>query len=415
MQPRSTRTALALALALLGWAGWACRATPHEPPPPAGRWWKGNTHTHTLWSDGDGAPELIVDRYRERGYDFLVLSDHNLLSRGERWFPIDGADKRLPRARVDELRARFGDAAVEEREIDGKPRMRLKTLDELRTRFESPEEFLLIEGEEVTDSFQGKQVHINALNVADVIAPQKGDSLRAVLERNLAAIVEHGRANGRPVLAHVNHPNFVWSLTWQDLASLAHESFFEVYNGHPEVHNDGDATRPGTEEMWDLANTLRLRELGLPPLFALASDDSHHYFGDGEKRSNSFRGWICVRSAALDTASLLAAMRVGDFYASTGVELADVRRTRERYVVDITTEPGVTYTTRFTGVLADGGERAIVLAETDADPAVYEPNGTELFVRATVISSLPQPNPAPGEASERAWCQPWVPSAAREK
>ena len=37
-----------------------------EPPgnPPL-RWWKGNLHTHSLWSDGDDFPEMIVDWYRD--------------------------------------------------------------------------------------------------------------------------------------------------------------------------------------------------------------------------------------------------------------------------------------------------------------------------------------------------------------
>jgi len=49
---------------------------------PAPRWWKGNLHTHTLWSDGDDFPEMVVDWYKSRGYDFLALSDHNVLQEG---------------------------------------------------------------------------------------------------------------------------------------------------------------------------------------------------------------------------------------------------------------------------------------------------------------------------------------------
>jgi hypothetical protein len=49
---------------------------------PATRWWKGNLHTHTLWSDGDDFPEMVVDWYKSRGYDFLALSDHNTLQEG---------------------------------------------------------------------------------------------------------------------------------------------------------------------------------------------------------------------------------------------------------------------------------------------------------------------------------------------
>ena len=32
-----------------------------------GRWFKGNTHTHSLWSDGNDFPEMIVDWYKKEG------------------------------------------------------------------------------------------------------------------------------------------------------------------------------------------------------------------------------------------------------------------------------------------------------------------------------------------------------------
>jgi hypothetical protein len=44
------------------------------------RWYKGNTHTHTLNSDGDSTPDEVVRWYREHGYQFLVLTDHNFLT-----------------------------------------------------------------------------------------------------------------------------------------------------------------------------------------------------------------------------------------------------------------------------------------------------------------------------------------------
>ena len=44
------------------------------------RWFKGNTHTHTINSDGDTAPDEVVRWYREHDYQFLVLSDHNFLT-----------------------------------------------------------------------------------------------------------------------------------------------------------------------------------------------------------------------------------------------------------------------------------------------------------------------------------------------
>ena len=49
------------------------------------KWWKGNLHTHSFWSDGDDFPEMIVSWYVENGYNFLALSDHNILQEGDKW------------------------------------------------------------------------------------------------------------------------------------------------------------------------------------------------------------------------------------------------------------------------------------------------------------------------------------------
>ena len=43
-------------------------------------WLKGNLHTHTANSDGPRSPQCTVDDYAERGYDFLMLSDHDHLT-----------------------------------------------------------------------------------------------------------------------------------------------------------------------------------------------------------------------------------------------------------------------------------------------------------------------------------------------
>ena len=52
------------------------------------KWWKGNLHTHTLWSDGDDYPEQIAKWYKDHGYHFLTLTDHNTLQTGERWIDV---------------------------------------------------------------------------------------------------------------------------------------------------------------------------------------------------------------------------------------------------------------------------------------------------------------------------------------
>lgn len=50
------------------------------------RWLRGNIHTHTTASDGQADPQAVVDWYAARGYDFLAVTDHNLL------LPLEGLD-----------------------------------------------------------------------------------------------------------------------------------------------------------------------------------------------------------------------------------------------------------------------------------------------------------------------------------
>src|SRR5512139_3265075 len=47
-----------------------------------GRWFKGCLHVHSTTSDGGLAPQAVIDWYRSRGYHFLALTDHDVLSRG---------------------------------------------------------------------------------------------------------------------------------------------------------------------------------------------------------------------------------------------------------------------------------------------------------------------------------------------
>ena len=47
--------------------------------PHTGRWLKGNTHAHTTRSDGLCPPEQQIRDYIAQGYDFLAITDHNLI------------------------------------------------------------------------------------------------------------------------------------------------------------------------------------------------------------------------------------------------------------------------------------------------------------------------------------------------
>lgn len=46
-------------------------------------WFRGNTHTPTTESDGDSTPQEVAQWYADHVYDFLVITDHNKLTRLE--------------------------------------------------------------------------------------------------------------------------------------------------------------------------------------------------------------------------------------------------------------------------------------------------------------------------------------------
>lgn len=388
-------------------------AQAHDPP----QWRRGNTHTHTLWSDGDAAPEYVIDWYVNNGYDFLVLTDHNIIQVQEDWFPIKPGT-RLTVEDIEVLKGMFGDDWPHLRERNGQSEMRLRTLPELKELFEKEETFLLIPGEEVTDRFDRHEIHINAINIDEVVAPQRGGSVQGTIQRNLEAIREQGRKSGREVLAHINHPNFGWSLTVEDLASIRGERFFEVYNGHRSVFNEGDATRPSTEELWDRALVLRLHEGAGDGelLYGVATDDSHNH-GVDDGVSITGRGWIMVRSETLNEDAIVKAMKAGQFYASSGVALRDVRRTGDLIEFEIEAKPGVEYLTEFIATRRSGdgvGPIGEVVATSRETKPKYEMTGEELYVRARITSTQLHPRPYKVGDFEMAWTQPMRPSSSSQ-
>src|SRR4026207_151966 len=98
------------------------------------RFWKGNLHTHTLWSDGDDYPEMVADWYKQHDYDFLSITDHNVLSDAERW--VDDSAK--TQKGLEKYIKRFGRDWVEQREEKDKKQVRLKPLREFRSLLEEP-------------------------------------------------------------------------------------------------------------------------------------------------------------------------------------------------------------------------------------------------------------------------------------
>ena len=393
------------------------------------KWWKGNLHTHTHWSDGDDYPEQIAKWYKTNGYHFLTLTDHNTLQMGERWIDVMKS-KGGPPAFI-KYSTDWGEDWVQTRTRAGRQEVRLRTLEEFRKKLETPGEFLLMQGEEVTDRWKTAPVHMNAINLRELIKPQGGNSVYEVMQRNMNALAAQRKATGQPMFLHLNHPNFGWGVTAEDLMKVKGEQFFEVYNGHPSVRNLGDKTHASTERMWDIINTRRIGELNMKILYGLATDDSHNYHGMAANRSNSGRGWVMVRALNLEPKALINALESGDFYSSTGVTLKELKQTKEKIAISIAAEKGVSYTIKFIGtrkgydpkskpyILPSGAKLRVthrysedigkMLATVKGTKATYRLKGNELFVRAQITSSKAQKNAITPNATEMAWTQPVTP------
>ena len=417
----------------------------------APRWFKGNLHTHSLWSDGNDYPEMIADSYKRAGYHFLAMSDHNVLAEGARWFELKAPAvvkgevvQKGGGAVLEKYLARFGAAWVELREAAGKKEVRLKPLAEYRTLLEESGRFLMIPSLEVTSAWKrektasepelGGPVHLNLTNPVSRVAPVVADNALEIMQRSVEAVLAQRTATGQPMFLHLNHPNFVWGVTAEELMQVHHEKFFEIYNGHPGVHNGGDATRLSTDEIWDVVLTRRLAELKLEVMYGIGVDDSHDYHQLILGKSNPFRGWVMVRARHLTPESIVLAMEAGDFYASSGVTLAEVTRAEKTLAVEIQAEPGVTYTTQFLGtrrgydptsqlIPAPASETpprktlphrryskdvGTVLAEVKGPKASYTLRGDEIYVRAKIVSSKSKPNASVAGEVEAAWTQPLV-------
>jgi hypothetical protein len=320
----SSRLVLAGSLAVVLFASLRTAPMTSAPQGQAGHWFKGNTHTHTTNSDGDSSPDEVARWYREHGYQFLVLSDHNVLTSVEALNALHGKDG----------------------------------------------SFLLIKGEEVTDRFDGKQVHVNGLDVGERVEPQKGTSLLDVVQRNIDAIRQ---VRGVP---HINHPNFGWALTTDILQQVRRMKLLEIYNGHPQVNNLGGGGVPGLEEAWDAVLSSGTT------MYGIAVDDAHTFKQPGNPAvAGPGRGWVMVRAERLETGAILAALEQGQFYASTGVEISDIVTTGRSMTVTVKKDVWSKYRIQFFG---RGGR---LLHEALDSPAEYTFRGDEGYVRARVLES----------------------------
>ena len=293
------------------------------------RWYKGNLHTHTslLGSTGPASPDYVVGWYKRHGYDWLAITDHNVL-----------------------------------------------------TEYET-DELVMVRGQEVGKHMPSGNgpIHVNGFGITRSVEFVDKEEKAPTMQANIDGVLAAGG------MASLNHPNDRDSFIHEHVLQTTGASLIEVFNGGgPSKNNDGGNGRPSTEETWDGVLS------GGQRLYGLATDDAHTYDEFRPDRANPGRGWVCVRAYPLTEETILTALRRGDFYASTGVELEDVFSTPSELSFEIIEKTGEAYLTKFVG------KHGRVLSEQDDPRPRYTFKGDEGYVRATIIST----------GGGKAWVQP---------
>lgn len=145
-------------------------------------------------------------------------------------------------------------------------------------------------------------------------------------------------------------------------------AYWEIWNG---VVEELQGPELATDK-WDILLTAGYN------LWGTASDDAHH----PEHRG---RGWVMVDSEK-DEASVLAALKAGRFYASTGVEIRNVQLDGNRLHVVAPDAQVIRFV----------AERGQVRHRADGREAVYEIRPTDVYVRVEAY----------GAGMARAWTNP---------
>lgn len=334
----------------------------------ASKWYKGNLHAHSQHSDGKDLPEVVIDAYKKRGYDFFSLTDHNVAA-AERlrfdgfamnftpsdlapfegktsfWKRVSDADgwPNLTREHLDRAREIFGADSVETLDTSDGLYARMKTFNELKAQFSQDDKFLLIQGFEMT----APNVHVNLLNVDEEFYLDDADCGQLVSKLFDQARELYDKKN-RPWLFTVNHP--LWQYyNIQPSALIARPEIrhVELTNNSTEYGLFPEGWTP--ETFWDVVNAHRAAH-GEPPLYATGTDDSHGVFRDDYL---PFLGWMFVRAASLTPGGLFDAMNRGDSYCSTGLELADLSFDGRTLALSIAPKEEGEYRIEFIGTKKD--------------------------------------------------------------
>lgn len=237
--------------------------------PQKGQFYKANLHCHTILSDGHWTKEQVKAEYQKRGYSIVAFTDH----RHYGWHP-------------ELMDAGFVPLAAFEADLN-EPFPPSGSFQQVRTYHLNFYD---------TDP-QGRS------GFAAVQPPQRYGDIPA-----LNAFIEQMGQQG--FLCCYNHP--YWSLqSTEDYIHLRGLTAMEIYNHGCELDGLYGYHPQAYDEM------LRAGQ----HIGCLATDDNHDSYEPGDPRCDSFGGFTMFKLEKLDYASVIAALKAGDYYASTGPEL----------------------------------------------------------------------------------------------
>jgi len=244
-----------------------------------GRFYKGNLHLHSTRSDGTLSPADVIAAYRDKGYDFVALTDHFL--------PESSCHR------------------------NGDPNAWITVSDTRELRSDT---FTTILGAEIhgPGMANGEHWHIVAAGLP-LDFPKRGDTETGAQLAKRA--VDAGAWVG------IAHP--AWNMLTIDDAKQVADFVHTV-----EIYNHGCEVEVDRGDGWFLADALL--QLGYR-LTAYASDDAHFQIPD---EPDSFGGWVQVKAESLDPDALLAALKAGHFYASTGADIRNIELTGDTLIVE---------------------------------------------------------------------------------
>lgn len=310
------------------------------------RWYRGMLHMHSLWSDGTVLPEQALAAYRDAGYDFVSLTEHNRFSDDpDRWIRVgNGTEGGWPPRVIHPdcfwtYMERFSKTASV-REKDGKKEVRMLTYGEFKRQFDSAGKFLVLPGVEITtDVGTGaakRAMHMNVIGIDAVIERSRKaylvenlpkHTIPAAMSETYALCEELRRKRGvRKAIYMLNHPHWPYcDILAEDMAAAPEICGFEICNnGSTQKEPDGYQGDLFAEQFWDATLVKRLTA-GQGMLYAFGSDDTHTYPKSGILSSAAFAdGYIMVRASELTQDAILEAISRGDFYASSELDLDDV-------------------------------------------------------------------------------------------